>query len=175
MSWWDRTAALKAVLSLFIAYHLLVILLIPNYTFFITEVLGKWIHPYANELGLNANWSFFAPNPMAPAIVTYEPEPPTRPPSRGLLPDPRCCDFRQMKDRRLAFLALSFQFPSVRGVLVDWMCRATPGAARLRVSRFTVPAPTLEEVLGGASLNDLSRIKLLENEVLTCAGNAAGR
>src|SRR4051812_36520058 len=62
---------LRSLISVLICFHLVVILVLPNSSSFLGRALEPWIVPYANLLGLNVTWNFFAPDPAHTMYINY--------------------------------------------------------------------------------------------------------
>ncbi|MCX7977885.1 MAG: hypothetical protein N2578_02655, partial [Bdellovibrionaceae bacterium] len=54
---------LLVLFSVWIVYHIVVISVIPNQSNFLNRYFEKAIVPYASQLGMNASWNFFSPDP----------------------------------------------------------------------------------------------------------------
>ncbi|MFN7454664.1 MAG: hypothetical protein ACK5RO_08385 [Pseudobdellovibrionaceae bacterium] len=53
----------KLLLSLFLIYHVITMVVLANGSSYLGRSLGPWLTPYANSLGLNTTWNFFSPDP----------------------------------------------------------------------------------------------------------------
>lgn len=65
------TLILKALLSLWIVYNIVVIIVMPNAGSYFGRVTSRFIGPYANAVGLNAGWNFFSPDPAHTMYIRY--------------------------------------------------------------------------------------------------------
>lgn len=59
----QRKGIIKIVLSLFVVFHLAVILILANASSYWGRNWQTVLLPYANTIGLNATWNFFSPDP----------------------------------------------------------------------------------------------------------------
>lgn len=62
---------LKVLLSLFIIFHLAVIIILANGGSYLGRSLQKILLPYANTVGLNNTWNFFSPDPAHTMYIKY--------------------------------------------------------------------------------------------------------
>ena len=60
------------LLSVYVVYHVLAVLILPNPHSIVGNRLAGFFTPYANTLGLNTTWKFFAPNPTPNIFYEYE-------------------------------------------------------------------------------------------------------
>lgn len=148
-----RLYCLKAVLSLFLIYHLLAVSIVPNGQTYLGGVLAPGVEPYIKFLEFGNSWSFFAPEPGPPPVfVEYElldhqgnsfergrwPE----------MPDPFW--IRERQNRRIA--AAEFMMANeVRAekMMLYYLCAHKPGTHSMRVWRVMYSIPDFQEVLEG--------------------------
>jgi hypothetical protein len=64
--------AIKAGLSVFIAFHLFCVVLFPVSDSPMGARLTSWVQPYVLTFELTNNWNFFSPNPSPPIYIEYE-------------------------------------------------------------------------------------------------------
>ena len=69
--WLNPPRLLKAVLSVFLVYHLLAILILPMGKGLLIRDLGRHFYTYANVFGLNTTWQFFSPGPSPIFYLEY--------------------------------------------------------------------------------------------------------
>jgi len=153
--------------SLLIVAHVLAIVLTPNPQSFLLEGLSFWVRPYANELGLSAQWMLFAPNPSAVTLLEIRGD-------RGFsstFPERGGSHLQEGTDRRVALLSMVAGFPRVRELVSQYLCRSS-GSSSLEIAMVEIPAPTLEEVGRGVPLNDISpgREKVFSEWRCACPG-----
>ncbi len=68
----QRGVWLKVALSLFVIYHLLAVLILPNPHSIVGRRMAPYLTPYANFFQLNTTWRFFAPDPTPNVFYEYE-------------------------------------------------------------------------------------------------------
>lgn len=136
-------------LSIYIVYHLTAIIILPNSE----SVLGRWLSPYltvyANNLGLNASWRFYSPDPVPYLYFEYEPmyEADVEREFETLHWPPRNRD-EFLHDNYLRLTCHS-QSSSVtadlsKRFLVPWLCRRHPDAYAISVRPIWEEVPTIE-------------------------------
>src|SRR3954467_1869488 len=72
----NLTSILKLVFSLFLLYHLAVIVIMPNPSSLLGRKYSRYLTDYANSLGLNTTWQFFSPGPAPVFYLEYTIEKP---------------------------------------------------------------------------------------------------
>jgi hypothetical protein len=161
MSWWKAretpiskpvSIGLRVVLSVFIVYHLLVISVMPNRSSFLGRQLEPWINPYANLLGLNITWNFFAPDPEHTMYIHYRVYFPeneggeSRDPVEGFIPPAKEKIVVDTSARRF-FYAMRFLILDQRRMkvlLVPFLCRSHEGAEEVHIKSILEPIPSLD-------------------------------
>lgn len=154
---------LRHLLTLFLLYHVVVIVLMPNAGSILGRRWGHYIAPYANTLGMNATWEFFSPDPPQPFYFDYsvyfetEEGDEKREPIDGYFPDWRTERTLHPNKIRLKnavrFFALTRA--SVEQAFIGYLCRKYPEANRVRVRQMLELVPPLEKArLGEWSLED---------------------
>lgn len=68
----SKLKVLKVALSVFILYHLLTILILPNSDSILSRKLSFLVTPYANVVGINTTWRFFSPEPSPTIHFVYD-------------------------------------------------------------------------------------------------------
>ena len=143
----------RGLFSLFIIYHLVVIVLMPNSGSILGRRWGNLIAPYANIVGMNATWEFFSPDPPHPFYFDYsvyfetEDGDEKRPPIDGYFPEWRTEQTLHPNKIRLKnavrFFALTRT--SVEQAFIGYLCRQYPDANRVKVRQVTEVVPPLEK------------------------------
>lgn len=64
--------SLKIIVSLWIVYHLAMILIIPNRSSMANESFRPYFISYAQSLSMNSAWAYYAPNPITYFYFQYE-------------------------------------------------------------------------------------------------------
>lgn len=144
---------LRNILTLFLLYHLAVIILMPNSSSILGRRWGNLIAPYANMLGMHATWEFFSPDPPHPFYFDYSVYFETsegeekKPPVDGFFPEWRTERTLHPNKIRLKnavrFFALSRE--SVEQAFIGYLCRKYPDANRVKVRQVTEVVPPLEQ------------------------------
>ncbi len=62
----------RCLLSGFIVFHLITILILPNSDSILSRQISPWLAPYANTFGLNTSWRFFSPEPSPAVYFIYD-------------------------------------------------------------------------------------------------------
>lgn len=131
----------KALVHLWIVYHLVLILIMPNSGSFIGRYYQHWILPYTNTIGLNAAWSFFSPDPSMIFTMKYralflnELGEETRPSIEGEYPRYSSGNFiNPIRMRELYTFRFFNLFDSYReNYLFPWLCRQFPDATHVEI------------------------------------------
>jgi hypothetical protein len=167
---------LQVILSLFIVYHLTVILVLANSSSFLARRLSPVIIPYANLLQLNTTWNFFAPDPAHTMFLKYKIEftdadgNDAKEPVIGYIPPEKKHIVIDSSKRRFLY-ALRFLLldnSRMQTILGPWLCRENPGATRVVIESRLVPIPNLDQaMLDVESPNNDSETTVL-NEAYDC-------
>ncbi|MCB0407118.1 MAG: hypothetical protein KDD34_02875 [Bdellovibrionales bacterium] len=62
----------QLIFSLFLVYHLMAILIMPNPGSYVERHFGFLFYGYTSTLGINTPWQFFSPNPATKMFYEYE-------------------------------------------------------------------------------------------------------
>ncbi len=138
---------LKILLSLFVVYHVLAVVVLSNGGSYLGRSWQSYLLPYANNLGLNATWSFFAPDPAHTMYFEYVIEyADGRESSRGFFPPERQAFVNDTSARRLLYamryLILDPQKMDI--LLIPWLCRSHPDADRVFIKHLIQKIPSLD-------------------------------
>lgn len=145
---------IKAALSLFIAYHVLCVSLLPNSDSIIGRKIGGFLTPYANLFIFNRTWQFFSPGPMPRFDLEYEVVTPES--EMDVVRDthvfPAKPDGFTLGDYYLRSLAgmrfLGVKEENFERFFIPWLCRQHPGATALDVRSVLEQIPPMESLLG---------------------------
>lgn len=161
---------LKALLSLWIVYNIVVIIVMPNAGSYFGRVTSRFIGPYANNVGLNAGWNFFSPDPAHTMYIRYmvyfshpqdseldsETE---REPIEGYFP--------AEKNKMISSVFRSRELYLMRFMIIDkrhlknlfgaWLCRQYPGASSVDMEHVIETVAMLDEA---AAFKDESMAEL---------------
>lgn len=150
-----RSAWGRALLSVWIVFHLTCILLVPNRMGAFYQWLSPVVDPYVNFLEFSASWNFFAPEAgAAPMGFEWEAlDSEGEPLSRGVFPvfpDPYPIYQRERQNRRMT-LGRFMAMDDVRAekMMGRYACQASSGAHSLRLWKILFGIPTVDEVKNG--------------------------
>lgn len=141
-----------------IAFHFLVIILIPNRESYLNQVLSPIFLPYSNFLNVNTAWQFFSPDPGPPVYLLSTVRGADAVLAEEFMPPEKDEFFwRQKFNRRIAVMRFATKDPErARRVLVPYYCHLYPEAVSVTIDKIQVPVPSLESIRAGGALNDLS-------------------
>jgi hypothetical protein len=168
----------KILLSAFICFHLIVIVVLANGSSFLGRHLAPILLPYANTLGLNATWNFFSPDPAHTMFYRMriffedangedlrEPEELYFPPEKGQIV------VNSSKRRMLyAMRFLTLDPTRLKSILGPWLCRQYPGATRVKMEHFIHEIPGLDAAMAHIDqpLSELLVEKNFISEAMQC-------
>ncbi|MFS4459907.1 hypothetical protein [Bdellovibrio sp. HCB2-146] len=146
---------LKTLLSLWIVYHIIVIVIMPNAGGYLGRVTSRYIAPYANIFGVNVGWNFFSPDPAHTMYIRYmvyfnndsgEDE---KEPIEGYFP--------AQKNQRNDSIFNSRELYVMRFMIINpkhlkylfgpWLCRQYPGATSVDMEHVIETVPFLDQVV----------------------------
>lgn len=170
---------LKAALSVFIAYHLFCVALLPNSASILGRRLGGILTPYANLFIFNRTWQFFSPGPMPSFYLEYEVVTPEN--DMDLMRDTRVYPVKPsgftMDDYYLRALA-GMRFLGVKDehftrFFIPFLCRQHPEAKALDIRSVIEQVPQMESVGENTSsfgFRDLAERQDLPRRLYECPG-----
>jgi hypothetical protein len=169
-----RARITRSLISIGIAFHLLVILLLPNGSSYLQRDLLPVLLPYSNTFGLTSKWQFFAPDPEQPNYLEYEIDWKSGPPDANnetvyRFPPAKEGFFDFVYTRRnsiRAYMTLDRNFMST--VFISWVCRQNPEAAGVSVRQAVVNVPSLAEVQNGQPLYNPTNVRYEEAVTASC-------
>lgn len=131
----------KAIVHLWIVFHVTLILIMPNSGSFIGRYYEKWILPYTNTIGLNSAWSFFSPDPSLIFTMKYrllflnENGEELKPSIDGQYPRYSSGNFiNPIRMRELYTFRFFNLIDSYReNFLFPWLCRQNTGASHVEI------------------------------------------
>lgn len=161
---------LKALLSLWIVYNIVVIIVMPNAGSYFGRVTSRFIGPYANAVGLNAGWNFFSPDPAHTMYIRYmvyfnNPADPDGEP----LKEPIEGYFPAEKNKMISSVFRSRELYLMRFMIIDkrhlknlfgaWLCRQYPGASSVDMEHVIETVAMLDEAVAfkDESMAELSK------------------
>jgi hypothetical protein len=142
----------KIILSIFILFHLAVVVVLANGSSYFGRSLSPYLLSYANALGINCTWNFFSPDPantMYYKVRVYyedglgneikEPEEFFFPPEKGQIV------VNSSRRRTLyAVRFLTLDSSRLKTVMGPWICRQHLGASRVRMDHIVAEIPSLD-------------------------------
>lgn len=170
---------LKALLSLWIVYNIVTIVVMPNAGSYFGRITSRFIGPYANNVGLNASWNFFSPDPAHTMYIRYmvyfnEPT------ESGEEKDPIEGYFPQEKNKMVSSVFRSRELYLMRFMIVNrthlknlfgpWLCRQYPGASSVDMEHVIETVAMLDEAAAfrNESMAHLSKELQFEAERYRC-------
>ncbi len=142
----------RILLSLFICFHLVVILVLANGSSFLGRSLEPWLAPYGNVLALNLTWTFFAPDPAHTMFIRYlvyfddDLGTERKSPIEGYVPEEKDQIVIDTSKRRylyaMRFLILDQK--RMKTLLGPFLCRKYPGASSISLEEILEPIPNLD-------------------------------
>lgn len=175
----DRRLLLKAALSVFIAYHLFCVSLLPNSASIIGRKLGAVLTPYANPLIFNRTWQFFSPGPMPRFDLEYEVITPDS--EMDLMRDAKIYPVKPdgftLGDYYLRSLAgmrfLGIKDDTFEKFFIPYLCRQYPTATALDIRSVMEEVPQMESIGSEETMGfkDLAERKDLPRRRYECPGH----
>lgn len=158
---------LKALFSIWILYHLFVVIVMSNGSSFFGRFFQRAITPYANITGFNTSWNFFSPDPAHTMYFKYqvyfndENGEPLKESLEGFFPSLKNVGTFDPRERRELYLMHYFIIGPDRleKLFVPVICRAHPGATSVRVDFVIESIAPLDQAatLKQESMADLSK------------------
>ena len=147
---------LKALLSVWILYNIFAIVVMPNAGSYFGRATSRFIGPYANNVGLNAGWNFFSPDPAHTMYIRYmvyfngdasgatEPE---KDPIEGYFPAEKNKMISSMfRSRELYLMRFMIMNKShLKNLFGPWLCRQYPGASAVDMEHVIETVAMLDE------------------------------
>lgn len=170
----------KGVLSLWIIFHVFLILVLPNSSSYLGRILPWWAVSYGNSLSLHSNWNFFSPDPAHSMYFHYkvffqdQNQTDLQEPVEGYLPSYKIDREMSLRHRRelyeMRFMVLKTQ--RIQKFIAPWLCKKYPGATLLQVEHeIETIAPLDVAAFEKASLQELSHKIEFVNYSFDCQGN----
>ena len=144
-----RIQATRLLVSIFLIYHLVAVLLFPNPYSVLARSLQPIFNSYGNLFGLNTTWQFFSPNPGQLRYIEYDVIVETEsnidishhkwPPQDGSI------YFKENLSRRFYHAVRTIMSPqSQEELLVPFLCRKHKNATSIAIKAVQKFVPTLE-------------------------------
>lgn len=166
---------LQSLVSLWILYHLFVIVVMPNAHSYMGRVFSSYLTPYANGFGFSSGWNFFSPNPAQTLYIRYliyftdENGDSEKESIEGFFPaEKNQGTFDPRLRRELYSMHFLLRDPHrLESLFVPYLCRTHPGATVVRIEFVNQTIPPLDQVvtLKQESVTDLSKqIEFIKQE-----------
>ena len=156
------TAVLRALLSVFLIYHLLAVVILPMGTGLIIRETGRYFIAYANQLGLNTTWQFFSPGPSPSFYLEYsygfdlEDNPDGY--ETHLMPEKRVgfgwSDFYNRRLFSMRFMALNAG--RTERYLAPHLCRLKPEAKTVTLRTLVTKVESVDRAMLGSETQDFT-------------------
>lgn len=162
-----RTFLFKGLLSAWIVFHALVILIMPNGASYPGRAFSSVLYPYAALLGMNTSWNFFSPDPahtMYLKFTIHKDETggdDSAEPLEIFLPANKDGGEGDVSKRRELY-AMRYMLLDPRrvdAVLGPWLCRTHAGASSVHVEFVINSIPSLDEatMFSGQDLGSMGK------------------
>ena len=167
---------LKGLLSLWIVYNIVVIVVMPNAGSYFGRITSRFIGPYANSVGLNAGWNFFSPDPAHTMYIRYmvyfnnsSNSDATGDSNSETEKEPIEGYFPAEKNKMISSVFRSRELYLMRFMIMDkrhlknlfgpWLCRQYPGATSVDMEHVIETVAMLDEAAAfrSESMADLSK------------------
>ncbi len=157
----SKSIGMRILLSVFLCFHLLVVLVLANGGSYLARRLDPWITPYGNLFGFNTTWNFFAPDPAHTMYIHYfvHFDDSNKEPLEGYIPPEKEKIVIDSSKSRFLY-ALRFMIideKRLKVILGPFLCKQHEGASSVHIENILEPIPNL----------DLSRISLGEKKEAT--------
>lgn len=175
----------RVLLSVFLVYHLLVVLLLPSGASLEARALSRILVPYANTLAMNNSWVFFSPGPSPNIYLEYELEGADLEPlvaeAEGtdiigdeprIFPPPKRTRWFNDHYFRSLYVMRYFALDPLKleRYFAPWICRRHPEAASVVVRAVVEPVPGIEKAWSGESFVEMFQRVDMERHRFGCEG-----
>lgn len=146
LPWWTR------VLTVFLIFHLAVLLITPNKENYFGYRLFKVLEPYVNLFEFSADWTFFSPDPAPPLYFEWKAFDQGGNELRtGAFPELKGqIVFGDRQIRRIsAARFMLLRDGNVQNSLLPYVCGAVPNAFSVRISRVLMYPPRMIDIIQG--------------------------
>lgn len=174
---WMKQAPLM-IFSVWIVYHLFIILLMPNGSSHPGRALEPWVRPYASVLGMNTTWNFFSPDPAHTMYLKFtlffdSEEDDSGEPVVSYLPEKKNVGVWDLSERRQLYAMRYMMLDRRRfeAILGPWLCRTNPGLSEAQIEHIIESIPTLDAASfrRDVDLRDLGQSYDFAREVYRCS------
>ncbi len=140
---------LKVILSFWIVYHLIGILIMPSIQSIVVKEKGWIFRPYLNQIGLNTTWNLFSPDPATAMFMkiklVFRDE--AREAVDLTIPDfADAINWNPTKRRALYMMRYAIlDEQKVYQFLVPWLCRNHPGTKEIYIEGIGTRIPGIDQ------------------------------
>ena len=165
----------RRILSLFIIYHLVAVVFMPNPDNALVEKMKPVFKAYWMGLEFGSQWNFFAPEPgPSPLFIQYE----IFDKNNFLIVADRLPSypddyfFRDRQIRRLSLIRYVFQDDNkIYAIILPWLCRQYPDAESVTLKKTMLKIPSMIEVaMGERKFYDENGSQTRPLGTMTCEG-----
>jgi len=168
----------KSFLSIWVLYHLFVVVVMSNGSSFMARFFEHQITTYANQTGFNTSWNFFSPDPAHTMYIRYvvnfndENGEPTKEPVEGYFPALKNVSTFDPRERRELYLMHYFILSPDRleNLFTPVICRQHPGASSIYVDFIIESIAPLDQAAlqKSQSMEDLSKLNEFIKREISC-------
>lgn len=152
-----KSQTLKFLLSLFIIFHLSVIIILANGGSYLGRSLQKYLLPYANTIGLNTTWNFFSPDPAHTMYIRYvqhfddENGNEIKESVESYIPAEKEKISIDSSKRRFLYAIRFLLLDTTRmnTILAPWLCKSNPEASSIFIEQIFEAIPGLDRAAMG--------------------------
>lgn len=165
---------LQALLSLFVVFHLSVMVVLANGSSFFGRSFQAVIVPYGNLISLNTTWNFFSPDPAHTMYLRYFVEfldsdgNELQEPIEGFVPPDKEKISIDSSERRFLYAMrfLIIDQSRMETLLGPWLCKRYAGATFVSMEQSWRRIPSLDEARASEKfeLKDEETVKKLSYE-----------
>jgi hypothetical protein len=165
---------LPLILSVFLIYHIVAILLYPNPGSVLYRYLDPVFSAYGNQLGLNTTWQFFSPNPGTFRYLSYDTviETDDDIDLKSYTFPPQDDSLLQTNQARLFYFTVRMisHPPNIKKFLVPYLCRKHPEATSIALKAVDkrIPSMAKAKIFAAESFRDMHEEADIPEEEFGC-------
>lgn len=147
-----RGMLIKSCLSIFLLFHLAVMLLVPNGDNRVGAASAPFMEPYVEFFEFSEHWSFFAPDPGEPVYIQWELVNKIGATiGQGMFPDAKGPYlFGERQDRRLlAAVFMIFDDSKLVKIMVPYLCASNPQVDSVSLWKIVDSPISMEDAASG--------------------------
>lgn len=153
----------KITLSLWAAYHVVAMIVLPNGMSFFARKVQPYVFSYANSVGLNVGWSFFSPDPANVLYLRYVVyfKDPDKESVEDFFPKEKNKAATSIRGKRdwtvMRFMLLDHKRLGV--LMAPWICRQYKDAENVNLEYVMETVPPIDEaqLMANRDVQDLSQ------------------